>query len=85
MAHGQATISTAIALDSASGSCGAGPKSIQATKVSSATPTSGGHEPAGDPVGDALDGRLGPLGSFDQCHDLRQRGLCTHLLGAHHE
>ncbi len=65
-AQGQAMIRTATKLSRAMVSAGAGPKSNQTTKVSRAIAEHDRDEDAGDPVGQPLDGRLGPLGFAHQ-------------------
>src|SRR5690606_18257386 len=38
----------------------------------------GGHEPAGDRVGEPLDGRLAALGLLDHRDDAREHGVAAH-------
>ncbi len=73
-------ISTATALTRAKPSAGCGPKTSQNSEGQHGHGDDGGHEPAGDPVDQRLDGQLGALGRLDHTHDLRQHGLRAHLL-----
>ena len=43
------------------------------------------HEPAGDLIGEPLDGRAAALGLRHHLHDLRQHRVAANLVGAHHE
>ena len=44
-----------------------------------------GHEPAGDLIGEALDGRAAALSLRNHLHDLRQHRVAAYSVGAHHE
>ncbi len=78
-------ISTATAATRANENRGSGPKIIQATKASSATTMTGGHEPAGDLIGQALDRRPAALRLGHHLHDARQHRVASDLLGADHK
>ena len=45
----------------------------------------GGHEPAGDLIGEPLDRRARALRVRDHFYDLRKQGIAPDLVGAHHE
>ena len=85
IAHGQAMITTPMKAVSASVKRGSGPTSIQATNVSDATHEDERHEHLADPVGEALDRRLGALGALDQLDDPREGGVAPDAGGAHDE
>ena len=78
-AQGQAMIITATKLSRARFREGFGPKTAQTANVRSAMADDGGHEPAGDDVGQALDGGLGALGLFDEADDLGQHRVLADL------
>ncbi len=84
-AQGQAMISTATALTSAKPIAGGGPKSAQATNVTTATSDDRRHEPAGDRVGEPLDRRARALRLGDHRDDLREQRIAADALGAHDE
>ena len=85
IAHGQAMIRTAIAVDSANGRLGAGPEEEPDREGECRHGDDGGHEPTGDPVRQSLDRRLRALRAFDEADDLGQGRVRPDPLGAHHE
>ena len=77
MAHGQAMMRTAIAVDSANGRLGSGPSEQPDREGERRDADDGRHEPAGDPVGHALDRRLRALRALDEADDLGQRRVAA--------
>ena len=64
---------------------GSGPQIDQATKASDGDGDDGGHEPAGDLIGQPLDRRAAALRLGDHLHDPREQRVAADLLGAHDE
>ena len=70
MAQGQAMMSTVTAATRAWSRRGCGPNDVaRAMAVASAISATHGHEDAGDPIGEALDGRAGFLRLAHQADD----------------
>ena len=82
-AHGQAMISTEIALNSANARRGSGPHMNQPANDEERHHHDGRNEPCGNSVGQALNRRPGPLRFRDHAHDLRKHRLTADTFGAH--
>ena len=84
-AHGQAMISTAMALSSASARRGSGPQTYQPDERRDRHDDDRRHEPRRHGVGEPLDGRARALRLADHPDNLREHGVAADALGAHHE
>ena len=84
-AHGQAMMSTAMALSSASAKRGSGPQTYQRSEGDDGHDDYRRHEPGRHGVGEPLNRRARALRLADHPDDLRQHGLAPDALGAHDE
>ena len=73
IAHGQAMMTTPMNAVRARSAAAPGRTTSQTTNVAAATTRTIGTKTSADPVGQALDGRLGALGALDQVDDLGER------------
>ncbi len=84
-AHGQATISTAVAVASAWTKRGSGPKTSHAANVTAARSDHGRHEPGGDAVHELLERRTAALRLPDPRHDAGEQRVGADGVRAHHD
>ena len=83
MAHGQAMMTTAMNEVRASVIRGSGPATNQIRNVTLAVTSTNGTKTSADPIGQALDRRLRPLGSLDHRDDRGENGVATDAGRAH--